>query len=96
MPPFHAPVFSLWTIVYTSIGAAIFWGKWGKAKLKAYVLSDLVNLLPCNQKWRGIIEFVIFVALGCLVGVAVVQPTNAAQALTAGLGWTGLVSKHRA
>jgi hypothetical protein len=96
MPQFHVPVFTFWNVVFTAIGAAVFWGKWGKTKLKVKYLSDLLDLFPLNPKSRGALEFLIFVALGCVVGIAVVQPSNAAQALTAGFGWTGFVSGHRA
>lgn len=92
---FHVPDFTFWNVAYTAIGAAVFWGKWGRTKLKAICLSDILNLLDLKPAQRGALEFVIFVALGCLVGIAVVQPTNATQALTAGFGWTGLFSKHR-
>ncbi len=90
---FQIPTFTFWNITFTAIGVAIFWGKWGRTKLKAYILSDMVNLFPMSDKWRAAVEFIIFVTLGCLVGIAVAQPTTAAQALTAGLGWTGFVSR---
>jgi hypothetical protein len=90
---FQIPTFTFWNVAFTAIGVAIFWGKWGRTKLKAYVLSDIVNLLPVDDKWRSAIEFVVFVAFGCLVGIGVTQPTTAAQALTAGLGWTGFVTR---
>lgn len=88
------PSFGFWNIVFTAIGAAVFWGKWGRTKLQAYVLSDVLNLLPLETKARSAIEFFIFLILGCLVSIAVVQPHNPTQALTAGFGWTGLFA-HR-
>ena len=91
---FQTPSFAFWNIAFTAIGAAVYWGKWGRTKLKAYVLSDVINLIPMGRKWRAAIEFVIFLTIGCVVGIAVVQPTNATQALTAGFGWTGLFA-HR-
>jgi hypothetical protein len=91
---FQTPSFAFWNVAFTAIGAAVYWGKWGRTKLKAYVLSDLVNLIPVEEKWRFAIEFAIFLIIGSVVGIAVVQPTNATQALTAGFGWTGLFA-HR-
>lgn len=92
---FSVPDYSVGNVLFTAIGAAVFWGKWGKTRLKAFVLSDLLNAFPLNPKVRGAIELLIFVALGCIVGIAVVQPTSAAQAITAGFGWTGLFAGHR-
>jgi hypothetical protein len=91
---FQIPSFTFWNIVFTAIGVAVFWGKWGRTRLKAYVLSDLVNLIPVGAKQRAAIEFLVFLVLGCLVGIGVVQPTTPAQALTAGLGWTGFFTHH--
>jgi hypothetical protein len=92
---FQIPSFTFWNIVFTAIGVAVFWGKWGRTKLKAYVLSDLVNLIPVDENWRAAIEFLIFLVLGCLVGIGVAQPTTPTQALSAGLGWTGFFT-HQA
>jgi len=89
---FQAPSFTFWNVVFTAIGAAVFWGKFGRGRLRAYLLSDLLNLFPWNPSWRAAAEFLLFVALGCIVGIAVVQPSNATQALAAGLGWTGFLT----
>jgi hypothetical protein len=91
---FEPPHFTAWNVTYTAIGAAVYWGKWGRTKLKAYVLSDWLVLLPVDDKWRCAIELFTFVALGALIGVAIVQPLNAIQALTAGFSWTGVFAKH--
>lgn len=92
---FQSPSFGFWNIAFTALGAAVYWGKWGRTKLKAYVLSDFVDLIPVGPKWRSAIEFSIFLVIGSAVGIAVVHPTTATQALTAGFGWTGLFA-HRA
>jgi hypothetical protein len=91
---FQIPSFTEWNIIYTALGAALFWGKWGRTRLKAYVLSDIVELLPVSDHWRSAIELTIFVTIGCVVGIGVVQPLNPTQALTAGFGWTGLFAHH--
>ena len=93
---FENPTFTLGAVTYTAIGAAVIWAKMGRAKLKAYVLSDIVNRLPLSVKLRSLIEFIIFVTLGCAVGIGVAQPTNARQALTAGIAWTSFFSIPRA
>jgi hypothetical protein len=82
--------FTFVNILYTAIGAAVFWGKWGRAELRAYVLSDLISLFNLERKTRAGIECLIFVALGCIVSIGLTAPTSPSQALVAGLGWTGL------
>ena len=91
---FEGPTFTFWNVVYTAIGAMIFWAKWGRTRLKVYALSNIVRLLPIPRIWRNAIEFLVFIFLGCLVGIGLVKPENVAQALTAGLGWTGLLSQR--
>jgi hypothetical protein len=92
---FQAPAFSFWNIAFTAIGASIFWGKWGRTRLRPYVLSDLIGFLTTNERWRGFLEFAVFLILGCIVGIGVVQPSTATQALTAGFGWTGLFARQK-
>jgi len=36
---------------------------------------------------------VIFCLIGAVIGTILTEPTNAQQALAAGLGWTGLLAK---
>lgn len=91
---FKVPDFDVWQVIYTAIGVAVFWMKWGRTKLRAYALSDLIEIF-CKGKLATIMEFAVFILLGCLVGIGVAQPQNAAQALTAGFGWTGFFSTHR-
>ncbi len=92
---FQIPHFGFWNVIFTAVGASVFWGTWGRTKLKPYVLADWIALLPVDVKWQCAIEFTVFIALGCLVGIAVVQPTTATQALTAGFGWTGLFARKQ-
>jgi hypothetical protein len=92
---FVSPSFTLWNIIYTAIGVAVFWGTWGRSRLQAYVLSDLVTLLGLGPRARAVTEFVIFLVVGCLVGIGVTNPSNPTQALTAGFGWTGFFAKRR-
>lgn len=91
---FEGPEFTVWKLVYTAIGAAVFWGKWGRTRLRVYILWDVVRLLPVKGRSRATVEFLVFVTLGCIVGIGIVQPTSPMQALSAGLAWTGIFS-HR-
>jgi len=93
MPTFEMPAFTFWKLVFTAIGAAVFWAKWGRSRLRAYVLSDFVALLPLSRRGRAAVELLIFLALGSIVGIGVANPLNVTQAITAGFGWTGIVTK---
>ncbi len=80
-------------IFFTALGATISYSKWGRKKLKVYYLSDLLDVFVIAPKSRLLLEFAIFVFIGCAISIGIVHPQNAAQAFSAGLGWTGLVGK---
>jgi hypothetical protein len=88
--------FTLPMILYTALGSAIFWGVHGRKKLKAYVLSDLFDNLDFKEdnRYRIVIEFVLFIGFGILIGCGVIGPTTTAQALTAGIAWTAMIAKR--
>ena len=92
---FELPSFTLWKVVYTAIGASVYWGVQGRTKLRPFLLPDVLPHLPWERA-QAILEFVVFLTMGCLVGIAFVNPTNAQQALTAGMGWTGVFVRRRA
>jgi hypothetical protein len=93
--PFDIPQFTTWNVVYTAIGAAVFWGRNGKTKLKVYYLSHVLDLLEVpTGRWRNCAEFCIFIVLGCIVGIGIVKPGTGAQALTAGFAWTTFIAKR--
>ena len=79
---------------YAAVGALLLWGKLGKQGREAYGLSDVLKRFGLNEKLRLAIEPVMFVALGAFLAVVFVQPITVAQAVAAGVGWTGLVSKR--
>lgn len=90
-PFFEIPPFTFSNVLYTAIGAAIFWTKWGRTKLRAFALSDIIELFYEKDSKRAVaLEFIIFIALGCIVGIGLTEPGNARQAFAAGMGWTGL------
>lgn len=94
---FSIPAFEFWSCFYTAVGAAVFWGLKGQSNLRAYCLSSIIDLIFCrydHEKARNFVEFIVFLAIGVVVGVGLTQPHSPAQAIAAGLGWTGLVSYH--
>jgi hypothetical protein len=81
--------------MYSALGAAFFWGRTGRTKLKVYVLSWAFDAFDVpDNKWRQVAEFVIFILFGCLIGIGVTGPTTVIQAITAGFAWTGVVAKR--
>lgn len=92
---FEPPHFTFWNTAYTAIGAAVFWGRSGRTKLKVYYLSHVFDLLQFPEgPWRRCTEFAVFIALGCLIGIGIAKPTSVPQALTAGFAWTGFIAKR--
>jgi hypothetical protein len=91
---FEAPSFTLWNVIYTAIGAAVLWSTWGRTKLKPYFLPELIRYLP-GERWHPLIEFALFIALGVVVGIGFTNPSNPRQAISAGLGWTGVFARRK-
>jgi hypothetical protein len=92
---FDAPYFTFWNTVYTAIGAAVFWGRNGRTKLKVYYLSHVLDLIGLPEgRVRKCIEFGIFIVLGCLIGIGIAKPGTVPQAITAGFAWTGFIAKR--
>ena len=80
-------------VAYTAFGVIFLYCKWGRKRIKVFALSEILDMWTTEQtKSRMIAELIIFVVLGCILAIGVVQPTTPAQALTAGLGWTGLLA----
>lgn len=93
---FEVPHFTVWNVLYTGIGAAIFWNRWGRTKLRVFVLAGIVEwICEKDSKEAGALEFVVFIILGCLVGVGVAEPQNVPQSLAAGMGWTGFLATNK-
>lgn len=84
------------TVGYTALGTVIFWSIHGRKKLKVYLLSDLFNSFGWAEDGisRNVVEFILFVVIGLLVGVGVIGPSTIPQAFSAGLAWTGVVAKR--
>lgn len=90
---FEAPTYEFWSVFFTAVGVIVLWSKMGRKRIKTYALSRLIKVLGFSDRPAIVLEFLVFVGLGTVVAVAIVQPTNAQQAFAAGLGWTGLLTK---
>jgi hypothetical protein len=75
-------------------GALLLWCKLGKGKARqVYALSDILKQFIQNDNIREKIEPIMFVLLGTVLSIWIIQPTTPAQAFAAGVGWTSLASK---
>jgi uncharacterized membrane protein YbjE (DUF340 family) len=81
----------LW--VYAAVGIVILWGKMKKNQRNVYALTELVGQLISNAKLRVCAELVVFLAIGSVVAMGIIDPTTPAQAFAAGLGWTSLTTR---
>lgn len=92
---FEIPHFTVWNILYTSAGSAVFWGKNGRSKLKIFFLSHVFDIARVpDGRLRHSLEFLVFLTMGCVIGIGITQPGTAAQAITAGMAWTGFLAKR--
>lgn len=81
--------------VITALGSALLWGRLGRTKVRAYVLSPWLDTFMKKQGFlRVTVEFVLFVLVGTVLGLGMCDPVSFAQALAAGFGWTSLVAKQ--
>lgn len=84
--------FTFSNMLFTATGAIVFWAtKGGRSELSALGLGKLISFLPWSRGARSVAEFLVFIGLGCIVGIGFTEPSNARQALTAGFGWTSLL-----
>jgi hypothetical protein len=83
-------------ILFTGVGSLIFWSRNGRKKLKVLALGGLFDDLKISEdnRYRIVTELVLFVTFGILIGIAFVCPTTMRQALSAGIAWTGMVSRR--
>ena len=78
---------------YSALGAALLWTKSTVTRKKALGFGDLAELIfPNSLKMQYAIQFVAFVILGALVGVAVASPGSPIQAITGGVAWSRIIS----
>jgi|DeeseametaMP1786_FD_contig_21_1475708_length_394_multi_8_in_0_out_0_1 hypothetical protein len=51
-----------------------------------------INPAWADSGWGRFFEAIIFALLGAILGTLITSPNTPAQAVSAGLGWTGLLS----
>jgi len=75
------------------IGAFVLFFKLQKKGAPVFEVITYINPAYGSSPWCRLLEALVFSALGALIGTIITQPGNPQQAIVAGLGWTGLLSK---
>ena len=82
---------SLSLILFCCLGAFVLHCKLHSEEQK--VITFIQHLFPdWDSSWRTFIEACLFAFIGGIISYGLTQPTTTPQALSAGLGWTGLIS----
>jgi hypothetical protein len=89
---FQVPDFGFWNVCFTMLGASVYWFKVRKTDVKAFAMSELIRMYIKNEKVFYPIEFLVFIALGTVIGIAFVQPVTPQHAVTAGMAWTSMLT----
>lgn len=89
-------IYTVQAIVFTAAGAIFLWCKLGRDQLTIWGLGKLWRLCGFKSKLYEVMELVGFVASGVTIGIAATHPQTIMQAISAGLGWTGLLTTPRA
>lgn len=80
-------------VVSVLIGAILYWNRAGKGGRRSFLLlRSLTQLIP-HRQWREAADMLVFVVIGCIIVLLVVEPSTPQQGFAAGLGWTGLLSE---
>lgn len=83
-------------LFFIGLGTVTYWNKAGRRGRRAVtILAPLTHLIS-RGRFRDAIDFLVFVAVGCVVAWYLVRPETAQQGFAAGLGWTGLLSESKA
>ena len=91
---FQVPEFTAWKVLLTAIGASTIWSRWSRQeRLKAVAISALLSHLGAKGRWFIVLEFVLFVGIGVVLAIVIIDPLTARHAFAAGLGWTGLLAQ---
>lgn len=70
------------------------WTKLNVQYKKINALGDIVEkIFPDSSRVQYIVQFLVFVILGGLVGVVCVGPYTQAQAVAGGIAWSRLAAK---
>lgn len=77
------------------IGAFVLFFKLQKEDNPTLTILAAIEPAWKDNRLARISDALIFAVLGALIAGVITQPTNPQQAIAAGLGWTGLLSKSK-
>jgi len=93
MSGFQAPHFTVWSCIFTGLGAMGYWCLKGRqANVRVFALSELLNKMGFSGGWLPATEMILFIAFGILVGIGAVDPGTPRQAIAAGAAWTNFLA----
>ena len=87
----HLPPYKI--VLSVVLGAILYWSRAGKAGRQSVTPLRSLTQLISNKRWREAADMMVFVIIGCMVVMRVVEPGTPQQGFAAGLGWTGLLSE---
>ena len=90
---FEVPDFGIDKVAFTAIGVFVLWATWGTGGLSVKHLNTALSQLGIPSSWLFLVEFGVTMVSGVVVAIAFVEPETAQQAIAAGMGWTGLVTR---
>lgn len=90
---FFVPEFGLDKVAFTLIGVFLLWASWGKGGLSVKYLSAALAKRGLPPGWLALVDFTLTMIIGVIVTIVFVDPQTAQQAVAAGMGWTGLITK---
>ena len=83
-----------WTsVLFTAIGVFIIWASWGTGRLGVRYLNARLAQIGLAPNVLLLVEFILTMSIGVVVAITFVEPQTAQQAIAAGMGWTGLVTR---
>jgi hypothetical protein len=81
-----------WYYFFCFVAAFVLFFKLHKDGEPPFAVIGHINPSWKDSPWGRFWEAIIFALLGAVVGTLITVPASPAQAIAAGLGWTGLLS----
>lgn len=75
--------------LFSVCGACLLWAKTTIQRKKAFGFGDIIErLIPNSKASQYIIQFLVFVLFGGLIGLVLAGPDTARQAIAGGIAWS--------
>jgi len=95
-PPFQLPDYEPGAVLFAGIAVYALWLALKRRDIEVFTTMPL-TAIPRGVLWYFAFYFdlLLFVTVGVIVSVGVVQPSTPLQAIAAGLSWTGLLTRRK-